>query len=76
MTKDPTPFLHWLARTQPIRIVFIHIVVGLLAWSLINDRPESPWDIVGWCITFIPFAGYWAGNYWYWVVRLKRGTVQ
>lgn len=73
-TDQPTPFLHWLTRTQPIRIVFIHLVLGLLFWSLITDRPESPWDIVGWVVTIIALAGYWCGNYWYWSVKLNKGA--
>lgn len=74
--SDPKPirFLRWLTATQPIRIVFIHLVIGLLIWSLITDRPESPWDIIGWVVTAMPLVGYWAGNYWYWSVKLDKGA--
>lgn len=72
--KKPEPFLHWVTRTQPIRIVFIHLVIALLIWSLITDRPENPWDIVAWGFTAMPLAGYWSGNYWYWSVKLDKGA--
>lgn len=74
--KERTPFLKWVITTQPIRLAFIHIVLPLCGISLATDRPTPPWDIVGWCLTFLPFCGYWLGNYWYWAVRLKHGTVK
>lgn len=71
-----TPFFTWVAKSQPIRLVFIHLVLPALGISLLTDRPTPPWDIVGWLFIAPPAIGYWVGNYWYWVVRLKRGTVQ
>lgn len=73
-TKQPTPFLHWLARTQPIRIVFIHLVLPACAWSLVTLGAEPPWDIIGWVIILLPLVLYWPGNYWYWRVKLNKGA--
>lgn len=74
--NKPTPFLTWVWNTQRMRLLFIHLVLALCTWSLATDRPEYPWDVVAWFMVAMPFTGYWAGNYWYWVVRLKKGTVK
>ncbi len=74
--NKPTPFLTWVWNTQRKRIVFIHLVLLCLVYSLITDRPTPPWDIVGWLFLVPGSIGYWAGNYWYWVVRLKKGAVK
>lgn len=69
-----TPFLTWLWRTQQLRMLFIHALLIAMAVSLSTDRPEHPWDIAGWVTVAIPAIGYWTGNFWYWAVRLNRGT--
>lgn len=73
MSNGNTPFLHWVTRTQPIRIVFIHLVLPACGWSLATDAPSWSWNIVGWVAVAIPAIGYWLGNYWYWRVRLNKG---
>lgn len=73
-TKKPVPFLHWLTRTQPIRIVFIHLVLPACAWSMLTLGADPPWDIIGWVGILLPLALYWGCNYWYWRVKLEKGT--
>lgn len=74
--NKPTPFFRWVWNTQRKRIIFIHVILALCAWALATDIPQYPWDVVGWILVQLPFAGYWTGNYWYWFARLKKGTVK
>lgn len=74
--NKPTPFLNWIYGTQKVRLIFIHITLALMVWSLSTDQPVKPWDTVGWVFIIVPFVLYWSGNLWYWTVRLKRGAVK
>jgi hypothetical protein len=71
--KKYNSFFGWVATTQRFTLVFIHLVLPAMAWSLLTDRPEPPWDIVAWVMVALPAIGYWAGNWWYWTKRLDRG---
>lgn len=71
--KTRTPFLTWVWRTQRLRLLFINAFIAGVGISLATDRPTPPWDAVGWCFMAI-IPAYWCGNYWYWSMRLDRGT--
>lgn len=70
-----TPFLTWLSKTQPFRLVFIHVFVVCASASMITLGADTLVDAaIAWTLIIGAPIGYWVGNYWYWRVFLKKGT--